>query len=174
PVLSRLKAPEGVLAILGNHDMWYAPEEVRQRLADLGFRVLSHRPERIELRGVPVVVVGHEGPWIKPPPDLSGTPPDIFRLCLSHTPDNMAWARRQGVDLVLSGHVHGGQVRVPLIGSIIVPSKCGRRYDCGVFREGGTVLHVSRGIGGEHPLRFRCRPEATLLVLNRGDPTKEV
>ena len=55
---------------------------------------------------------------------------------------------------MLSGHVHGGQIRLPLIGSMLVPSRYGRRYDCGVFDEPPTLLHVSRGLGGEHPLRF--------------------
>jgi uncharacterized protein len=48
-----------------------------------------------------------------------------------------------------------------------VPSRYGRRYDCGVFDEAPTLLHVSRGLGGDHPLRFLCRPEATRLILRR-------
>ena len=66
---------------------------------------------------------------------------------------------------MLSGHVHGGQVRVPLFGSILVPSRYGRRYDSGLFDEPPTLLHVNRGLSGEHPLRYNCRPEATLLTL---------
>ena len=69
---------------------------------------------------------------------------------------------------MLSGHVHGGQIRLPLIGSLLVPSRYGRRYDCGVFAEGPTLLHVTRGAGGNHPLRFGCRPEAVRLVLRPG------
>ncbi|HBI43714.1 MAG TPA: hypothetical protein DDY78_12815 [Planctomycetales bacterium] len=119
------------------------------------------------MRGEPLVVIGQESPWFPPAPDLSACPAGPFRLCLSHTPDNIRWAQRAGVDLMLSGHVHGGQIRLPVIGSILVPSRYGRRYDCGVFDEAPTLLHVSRGLGGDHPVRFLCRPEATRLILRR-------
>jgi predicted MPP superfamily phosphohydrolase len=127
--------------------------------------VLSNTWAQVEVRGQPLVVIGHEGPWFKGAPDLAGCPAGPFRLCLSHTPDNIAWARRWGVDLMLSGHVHGGQIRLPGIGSVLVPSRYGRRYECGTFNEPPTVLHVSRGLSGEHPLRYFCRPEVTRLVL---------
>jgi predicted MPP superfamily phosphohydrolase len=170
PLLGRLTARVAVLAVLGNHDLWYEPDELRRRLAGAGATVLSNRWQRLEVRGRPLVAVGHEGPWVKPPPDLSGCPAGEFRLCLSHTPDNYAWARAHGVDLMLSGHVHGGQIRLPWFGSVVVPSRWGRRYDCGVFDEPPTILHVSRGLGGKHPLRYNCRPEVTRLVLRCRPP----
>jgi predicted MPP superfamily phosphohydrolase len=91
-----------------------------------------------------------------------------FRLLLSHTPDNLPRAKREGVDLMLSGHVHGGQVVLPIFGPVYAPSRYGVKYASGVFHEPPTVLHVSRGLSGRHPLRFRCRPEVTRLVLRRG------
>ncbi len=174
PVLGRLRWKTAAFAILGNHDAWYAPDRVRRRLRRLGMRVLGNGWERIEVRGEALVAIGQEGPWFGPAPDLTACPTGPFRLCLSHTPDNIRWAQRAGVDLMLSGHVHGGQVRLPLIGSILVPSRYGRRYDCGVFDEPPTLLNVSRGLGGDHPLRFLCRPEATRLILRRPfDPRGE-
>ena len=167
PVLGRLRWKAAAFAILGNHDSWYAPDKVRRRLRRLGMHVLGNGWKQIEVRGEPLVAVGQESPWFHPAPDLSACPAEPFRLCLSHTPDNIRWARRAGVDLMLSGHVHGGQIRAPVIGSILVPSRYGRRYDCGVFDEAPTLLHVSRGLGGDHPLRFLCRPEATRLILRR-------
>jgi len=167
PVLGRLRWKVAAFAILGNHDAWYAPEKVRRRLRRLGMNVLGNGWERIDVRGEALVVIGQESPWFRPAPDLSSAPRGPFRLCLSHTPDNIRWARRAGIDLMLSGHVHGGQIRVPVFGSLLVPSRYGRRYDCGVFAEGPTLLHVSRGLGGDHPLRFLCRPEATRLILRR-------
>jgi predicted MPP superfamily phosphohydrolase len=71
---------------------------------------------------------------------------------------------------MLSGHVHGGQIQLPFVGSVFVPSVYGRRYDRGVFVEPPTVLHVSRGLSGEHPVRYNCRPEATLLTLRTSRP----
>ena len=70
---------------------------------------------------------------------------------------------------MLAGHVHGGQIRFPVVGSVFVPSRYSRRYDCGTFDEPPTLLHVSRGLGGQHPLRYNCRPEVTLLVLRSGE-----
>jgi predicted MPP superfamily phosphohydrolase len=167
PMLSRLRWREAAFAIMGNHDQWYEPPKIRRRLKRLGMYVLGNSWTEITLRGQPMVVIGNEGPWYKPPTGSIGAPRERFRLCLSHTPDNMPWARREGIDLMLCGHVHGGQIRVPVIGSIIVPSRYGRRYDCGTFTEGPTVMHVSRGLGAEQPLRFNCAPEVTLITLQR-------
>jgi predicted MPP superfamily phosphohydrolase len=166
PLFGRLKSRHGSFAILGNHDLYYSdPPLLRRRLGRAGLHVLGNGWKQIEVRGEPLVVVGHEGPWFRPAPDLSACPAGPFRLCLSHTPDNIGWARRHGIDLMLAGHVHGGQVRFPLVGSVLVPSRYGRRYDCGTFEEPPTVLHVSRGLSGEHPLRYNCRPEVTKLIL---------
>jgi uncharacterized protein len=165
PILGRLRWRVAAFAILGNHDHWFDVPVLRRRLRRLGMRVLANSWEQVDVRGVPLTVIGHEGPWLQPAPDLKACPPGGFRLCLSHTPDNIAWARRNHIDLMLSGHVHGGQIRLPVIGSVFVPSVYGRRYDCGIFHEPPTLLHVSRGLGGEHPLRFNCRPEVTRIVL---------
>lgn len=165
PVLGRLRWRSAAIAILGNHDHWYDTTSIRRRLRRLGMLVPSNSWHQLEVRGEPLIVIGHEGPWLRPEPDLRDCPREPFRLCLSHTPDNLRWARRAGIDLMLSGHVHGGQVRFPLFGSVLVPSRYGRRYDCGVFDEPPTLLHVSRGLSGDHPLRYLCRPEVTRLTL---------
>ncbi len=167
PVLGRLRWVQGGFAILGNHDAWREPENIRRRLRKVGLTVLGNGYEVIDVRGEKMAVIGNEAPWFTPPPDLSSCPPGIFRLLLSHTPDNIGWAKRNRIDLMLAGHVHGGQIRLPVIGSIFVPSKYSRRYDCGTFREGTTVLHVTRGLAGEVPLRYNCRPEVTLVVLRK-------
>jgi predicted MPP superfamily phosphohydrolase len=165
PLLSKLRWKTAGFAVLGNHDCWHDPNQVRRRLRRVGLRVLGNGWEEIEVRGERLLVVGNETPWFKPAPDLAACPPDLFRLCLSHTPDTMKWARTNGIDLMLAGHNHGGQVRFPLIGSVFVPSLYSRRYDCGIFHEAPTLLHVSRGLAGKEPLRFRCRPEVTRIVL---------
>ncbi len=168
PALGRLRWNLAAFAILGNHDLWYEHELTRRRLRRLGMRVLGNGWETLDVRGQPMTVIGHEGPWFTPPPDLSSCPADVFRLCLSHTPDNLPWARRRRIDLVLAGHVHGGQIRFPLIGATFVPSRFSRRYDCGTFDEPPTLMHVSRGLAGQHPFRLLCRPEVTRIVLKKG------
>jgi uncharacterized protein len=165
PVLGRLRWRIAAFAILGNHDIWYEPNKTRRRLGKLGMTVLGNGWKQIDVRGEPLVVIGHEGPWFRPAPDLAQCPPAGFRLCLSHTPDNIPWARQHRIDLMLAGHVHGGQIRLPLIGSILVPSRFSRRYDCGTFHEPPTLMHVNRGLAGQHPLRYNCRPEVTRIVL---------
>jgi predicted MPP superfamily phosphohydrolase len=165
PLLGRLQWQVAAFAILGNHDRWYDPTLVRRRLRRLGMRVLANSWEKIDIRGRLLVAIGHEGPWFRPAPDLSDCPDGTFRLCLSHTPDNLRWAQRHQVDLMLAGHNHGGQIRLPVLGSIFVPSRYGRRFDCGTFEEPPTVMHVSRGLGAQHPVRINCRPEVTRIIL---------
>jgi uncharacterized protein len=160
-----LRWQAGGFAILGNHDAWQDPPVIRRRLRKIGFHVLGNSWEQIEVRGRPLVVIGNEYPWFKPEADLSACPEGVFRLCLSHTPDRIGWCRRHRVDLMLAGHVHGGQIRLPFIGSVFVPSRYSRRYDCGTFFEPPTLMHVSRGLAGQHPVRFNCRPEVTWIVL---------
>jgi predicted MPP superfamily phosphohydrolase len=167
PVLGRLRSNHGCLAILGNHDSWRDVTNIRRRLRRIGMHVLGNGWELLDVRGAPMAVIGHEGPWFAPAPDLTGCPEDAFRLCLSHTPDNIAWARRQHIDLVLAGHVHGGQIRLPVLGSVFVPSRYSRQYDGGTFYRPPTVMHVSRGLAGQHPLRFFCYPEVTRLTLRK-------
>lgn len=167
PILGRLKATQGRFAILGNHDEHHDPERVRKAIVDAGYVMLGNGWQEAAIRGERCVVVGHEGPWFGPPPDLSAAPAGVFRLALSHTPDNFPWGQQNRVGLMLCGHVHGGQVRVPVVGSIFVPSVYGRRFDCGVFEGGPTVMVVGRGLSGKEPLRFRCRPEVLRLTLTR-------
>ncbi len=168
PILGRLRWHVAAYAILGNHDAWRDPTLIRRRLRRVGLRVLGNGWEQVMVRGEPLVVVGHEGPWFHPAPDLRDCPAEPFRLCLSHTPDNLAWARRQRMDLVLAGHVHGGQIRLPLLGSVFVPSRHSRHYDCGTFYAPPTIMHVGRGLAGQHPLRFFCKPEVTRIILKKG------
>lgn len=168
PVLGKLRWTTAAFGILGNHDKLYDTRLVARRMQKLGIRMLGNGWTETLVRGERLVVLGHEGPWFKPEPDLANCPVDGFRLCLSHTPDNIRWAQRQKVDLMLSGHNHGGQVRFPILGSLLVPSSYSRRYDCGTFSEPPTLLHVSRGLGAQHPLRYNCRPEVTKIVLRCG------
>jgi hypothetical protein len=165
PLLGKLKWTEVGLAVLGNHDWHHHPEQLRGELANLGYTVLGNRWQEVSIRGERVVVIGHEGPWFRPPPDVSALPPDVFRLCLSHTPDHFGWAAEHGIDLTLSGHTHGGGIRIPVIGPIFTPCYYGRRYDRGVFERGRSLLVVGRGLSGKEPIRFRCNPQVLRVAL---------
>jgi predicted MPP superfamily phosphohydrolase len=99
-------------------------------------------------------------------------PPADFRILLSHSPDRFYRAARWGIDLMLSGHNHGGQIRLPLVGAVFMPSIYSRRFDRGFFRRGRTLMYVSEGISGKHPYRYGgCPPEITRFVLRTAPPS---
>lgn len=163
--LGTLSAPLGRYFILGNHEWREQPEPVRAAMKDTGWTDVAGRALRLQHAGETLVIGGDERPWMGDAPDLTQVPEAVFRILLSHTPDNIAWARGQGVDLMLSGHNHGGQVVLPVLGPIYSPSRFGCRYASGVFWRDPTMLVVSRGLSGQHPLRINCRPEIAKLVL---------
>lgn len=170
PLAGKLTAAYGKYAVLGNHDKVHGPDRIRAELANGGFTVLGNGWREVTVRGERCVLVGHEGPWFRPGPDLRDAPPDVFRLCVSHTPDHFYWGQRNRIGLMLCGHVHGGQIRVPPVGSIFVPSVYGRRFDMGVFEGGRTVMAVGRGLSGKEPLRYRCHPQVLRLTLRPAGP----
>ena len=112
-----------------------------------------------------LAVGGSEYPWMGQHPEFSSVSLTATRLLLSHTPDNLPWAREHDVDFMFSGHNHGGQVVLPVLGPVYAPSWRGVRYASGSFHEEPTLLHVCRGLGARHPLRLNCRPEIAIIVL---------
>lgn len=166
PTLGTLSAELGCYFILGNHDWYLDPDETRRVMCDTGWTDVASQFLVRNFRGHSLLIAGTEYPWMGHHPELAHAPQADFRLLVSHTPDNMHWARRHGVDLMLSGHNHGGQVRLPLLGPIYSPSIYGCYYSDGTFWESPTLLHVSRGLAGRHPWRWNCPPEITKLVLH--------
>ena len=156
----------GAFAVLGNHDFWSDPARVRTALRAGGVSLVGGRCERLPGDIGRVAVCGTEKPW---GPDLS-TPLDrsLLNVALSHTPDNVYRLAQQGASIVLSGHTHGGQIRLPGLGSLVVPSRYGRLFDEGHFRVAGADLFVSAGVGAEDPaLRLYCRPEILVIDITR-------
>jgi predicted MPP superfamily phosphohydrolase len=160
--LGRLDAPLGRYFILGNHDVLDEPAEIRSAMTALGWTDVGGRALTVERSGSRVVVAGTERPWHGPHPTLPGARREpSLRLLLAHTPEQFGWARSQNVDLVLAGHLHGGQIDLPLFGPV-----SGGRYVSGVFSHGPTVMHVSRGLGVMFPLRLNCPAEITKIILH--------
>jgi predicted MPP superfamily phosphohydrolase len=164
-LLGPLKAPLGKFFILGNHDWLLDVPAIRRMMQDLGWRDVASHATTIQHNGLPLVIAGTERPWMGQHPDLGMSPKGAFRLLLSHTPDHFPWAQENGVHLMLSGHNHGGQIVLPIIGPMYTPSLYGVRYSAGCWHENNTLLHVSRGLSGGHPIRYRCLPEVTMLTL---------
>ncbi|MEZ6055148.1 MAG: metallophosphoesterase [Planctomycetaceae bacterium] len=179
--LGKLAAPLGCYFILGNHDWYLDTPAVRNELKSLGWIDVSGKVVEVNHQGHRLLIGGDETPWMGVPPCFSlheqehlpdpvaGVPRDHFRLLVSHTPDHFWRAARDGIDLMLSGHTHGGQVQLPGIGPVFSPSRYGVRYASGTFYQQETLMHVSRGLGGRHPLRIRCRPEVTRITLRSVD-----
>jgi len=169
--LGKLRAKHGVYFILGNHDFYIDVAHTRKLLEEQELICLSQCWAEVECRGATVMLAGNERPWNPQVTDLSAVPTrssqQQLRILLLHTPDQFAWACEQDADLTLAGHTHGGQLRFPLLGPIVCPSHYGTRYACGVFGRGNNVMHVTRGIAGKTPLRWRCPPEIALLELVR-------
>ncbi|MEO1996972.1 MAG: metallophosphoesterase [Planctomycetaceae bacterium] len=163
--LGQLRAEWGCHFILGNHDAQWDCVAIRQAMTDLGWSDLSSRVVRQEHDQHVLALGGTEAPWMGGHPDFSDVTDSDFRILLSHTPDHFPWAIEQNVDLVLAGHNHGGQVVLPVIGPVYSPSWYGVRYSAGLFWQNPCLLHVTRGVSGLHPLRWRCRPELVKLVL---------
>jgi hypothetical protein len=161
----------GTLCVLGNHDYWTRPQRIIEELQRTHVRWLGGGERRVLKRaGRRLIFAGTDAPW-------NGQRPDLERLIrrgtgdaavlLSHTPDNAGEAARAGASLTLSGHNHGGQMCLPFVGPVIVPSRHGLRYAGGLYRVGGnSLLNVSRGIGvSSGGLRILCPPEITVLTL---------
>jgi predicted MPP superfamily phosphohydrolase len=164
PVLGRLEGRIGKFAILGNHDTAHDPEAILESLERAGYETLEGRWTTIDVNGTRLAIGGTSAPW-GPLFDPNAIPEAEFRLLLSHCPDLFYKAKGWGIDLMLSGHNHGGQIRVPLLGPIFMPSRYSRRFDRGFFREGSTLMYVSEGVAGKHPVRYGCPPEITQFVL---------
>ena len=164
-VLGELRAPLGVFACLGNHDHWTDAELVTKRLEKADIRVLINEGLRIEsgessfwLGGVDDHMVGKTDL----PAALKGSFPDEFKLLLAHNPVIFRRAARAGVDLTLSGHTHGGQVRVRDNDQRLIR----RRRTAGLHSLKDSQIYITRGIGTVVlPIRFQCPPEISVLEL---------
>jgi predicted MPP superfamily phosphohydrolase len=169
--LGRLCARYGVFYILGNHDVRIDTGRLRDAMHDAGLIDVGGRWLEIEVRGERVILAGNELPWLFPAADMTRCPRRTtsggpLRIVLSHSPDQLDWAQANDADLLLAGHTHGGQIRLPFIGAILTPSLTGVRYASGLFYAPPTIMHVTRGVSGELPVRMNCPPEMARLVLH--------
>jgi predicted MPP superfamily phosphohydrolase len=166
-LVGRLRARHGVFAILGNHDHWTDATLIADLFSAEGIRMLINEGVRIDARehsfwlaGVDDTMVGLEDL----PLSLAGAQDGEFKLLLAHNPTILRRAARADVDLVLSGHTHGGQVTLrPEKNSSGRPR---RRMLRGLGRRANTQIYVTRGLGTVVlPIRYGCPPEVTLLEL---------
>lgn len=170
-ILSAIQCPQR-WCVLGNHDATVSPEIVTDALQSHGLPVLANRYVPFERNGARLWIGGVKDVGVSDP-DLHLAAPRRLQsptepvLLMAHEPDFAdCVVRHGGVDLMLSGHTHGGQIRLPLVGALYLPP-LGRKYVEGLFPlANGLQLYVTRGIGTVGiPFRFYCRPELTMLTL---------
>jgi predicted MPP superfamily phosphohydrolase len=169
-VLTGLRAPLGVYAVPGNHDYLVGIEKWHREVREAGIEDLTNRAVVVERGGARLCIAGVDD-YTSGNPTLSHLPPPEARdltILLAHDPDQAERSRRDEdqVDLILSGHTHGGQVRLPFVGALTNPADHEELYEQGLRRRPWTQVYTSRGIGTVHlPVRFLCRPEVAVLQL---------
>lgn len=171
--LAGLRAPLGVFAVLGNHD--YYPGNIRETIGQftrVGIRVLRNESVMLNANGAAFALVGVDDVsdgHADPVKAFAGVARDLFKVALVHEPDYVDQLEAYGIDLQLSGHSHGGQVRLPILGAVVL-NDYSERYPIGLQRtRSATQVYTNRGIGMIGvPVRFLCPPEVTVLRLETG------
>jgi predicted MPP superfamily phosphohydrolase len=170
-ILGRLRARYGVFAVLGNHDFRVDADTITSALGRHRIEVLRNRHIALRFGAESLYLAGVDdyGYGADMRRALRGVPRNAATILLAHNPRLILSAARHGVSLVLSGHTHGGQVNLPLIGSVYGRSPDRLRFKVGWDRLGKTQIYVSRGIGTIIvPWRVRCPAEITHLELLPG------
>jgi predicted MPP superfamily phosphohydrolase len=168
-VMAKLRAPEGVYTVLGNHDHWASTEQSVHCLNTSGHINLRHKAVPLSRDGKTLWLGGAGDLWedhVNLDQVLKDVPDDACRIVLAHNPDTADTDYTTRVDLMISGHTHGGQIRIPFIGPPWLPVK-NKAYSSGFIRSQKTNVFISRGIGwAAFPMRFNCLPEIAILILS--------
>jgi predicted MPP superfamily phosphohydrolase len=167
PILNKLEAKSGVFSVLGNHDHWGDFERSLYRLEKSGQNI-RHRVRSIERNNSRIWIGGAGDLWedrLEIDETFHDVPQNEFKILLAHNPDTADHKFETKIDLMISGHTHGGQVSIPLLGPLILPVK-NKRYSSGYIKTADTNLFISKGIGwAVLPIRFNCLPEIAILEL---------
>lgn len=168
-VLRALSAPLGVYAVLGNHDAWLDGPRVRRAFEQVGIQVLENTAIDLHPHEKSIYLVGLADYWTGPQlidQTLNKIPDDVPTVAITHNPDIFPRVPVK-VDLLLAAHTHGGQVKLPLLGSLVVPSEFGQRYAAGRVDENGHTLFVTTGVGTSIlPVRLGVPPEIAVLTIS--------
>jgi predicted MPP superfamily phosphohydrolase len=172
PSLAAFNARYGIFAVLGNHDLWTNAAVVRAGLEQAGIPVLVNDGVTLGIGQETLYLAGLDDGW-DGRPDLKAAltrlPSDTPAILLAHEPDLADRVAMDGrISLQLSGHTHGGQIRLPGIGAPILP-RLGKKYDQGLYNVGEMWVYTNRGVGMiGPPIRFNCPPEITEITLVGG------
>src|ERR1700676_1158081 len=167
-LLRQMPAPHGLWAVMGNHDDSTDRQHVTRALEAENIRVLANQSAAIEHKGARIWLAGVND-VLSETADLTKTlspvPSGEAVILLAHEPDFADYASRFPIDLQLSGHSHGGQIRIPFLPPLYLPPLA-KKYILGQYKVASLALYTNAGLGTiDVPLRFNCPPEITLLTL---------
>jgi predicted MPP superfamily phosphohydrolase len=169
-ILRQMHAPHGLWAVMGNHDFYSDPQHVTSALRAVEIEVLANQSAPIEVSGARFWISGVND-VLSHTADLRAALHDVpegeATVLLAHEPDYADHVARFPIDLQLSGHSHGGQVRVPFVPPLYLPDLA-RKYIYGLHQIGALTLYTNPGVGTVGlPVRFNCPPEITLITLQK-------
>ena len=180
--IEEIKDIAPIYFVSGNHEKWSSKnEEINSTLTEKGVIILDNEFDKITINDESIIILGMKDPSFYPKEisadqtsyNLKETMDKIgntnsFKLLLSHRPELFETYVENDVDLVLTGHAHGGQIRIPFIGGLIAPDQgLFPKYTGGIFTKNNTYMIVSRGIGNSIlPFRINNRPELVIITLN--------
>ncbi len=168
--LAKLTPKAGVFAIAGNHDHWSSFGMISEALRCAGARVFANQHERLKINGENLVIVGIDDLWSRraePSRAFSGVSPGECTIVLAHNPDTALYTHHLVPGVMLSGHTHGGVVRIPYYGSVIRSIlRIGPDFAAGLNRYGNFYIYTNRGLGTFWMrIRINCRPEISRFTL---------
>jgi uncharacterized protein len=175
-VLKELSPQDGTLAVLGNHDNWSSAAILTQALTKANATVLVNQVQQIQRGNATLAIAGSGDAVVGEaylPGIMANMPDGGAGILLVHEPDFADETVETGrFDLQLSGHSHGGQIRLPFVGVRRIAPPMARKYPNGLYHVGSLLQYTSRGVGlaGSVRLRLNCRPEISVLTLHAPPP----
>ena len=168
-LVGELRGKEGVFVIMGNHDYFGEGEPLVSLLRARDVQVLRNQGVVLERDGARLFLAGIDDTWTKRA-DLDAAleerPAGVPTVLLAHDPERFGQAAERGVDVVLSGHTHGGQVALPFLGRFVNASKLAHEFHIGLYEKGDSTLYVNGGLGTTGPpIRLGVAPSIALIRL---------
>jgi len=167
-IISNIKSRYGVFSVMGNHDYWVNYNILRSMLEKKGVEILDNRNVAIKKDGKSFSLVGLASLWMGKMDTAKAflNIPNIPKIVVTHNPDTAIYIDQYDPDIMICGHTHGGQIRIPLYGPVVNYTRIGKKYAMGLNKYKNTMMYTNRGIGTYWiDARFYCLPEISTFIL---------
>ena len=164
--LKNIKSKNGIYAVLGNHDIWLDENELTKCLKNANITVLNNANRILTINEKTLTLAGTND-YTEGKADISKALNNAKKpiILMTHNPDIFEQFVPNSVDLTISGHTHGGQIVIPFVGALIVPSDYGNKYANGLISDNNKKIYVTKGLGTTIlPVRFNCLPEIVTII----------